>query len=121
MFETSQTGDEDLQRLLEFREEKKFDFKLIDIREIFEYNDRSIDGTDLLYPTTLFNKYIDELNDVKDEYIVLYCRTGSRTGQVLEILKRMGYKKLAHLSMGIMLYSGKTSKNAKLPKNIIGE
>lgn len=121
VFETSQTGDEDLQRLLEFREEKKFDFKLIDIREIFEYNDRSIDGTDLLYPTTLFNKYIDELNDVKDEYIVLYCRTGSRTGQVLEILKRMGYKKLAHLSMGIMLYSGKTSKNAKLPKNIIGE
>jgi rhodanese-related sulfurtransferase len=118
VFETSQASDEDLQKLLELREEKKFDFIFIDIREIFEYSDRSIDGTDLLYPTTLFHKYIDELNEIQDEYIVLYCRTGSRTGQVLGILKRMGYKNVAHISMGIMSYSGKTSKNAKLPKNI---
>jgi rhodanese-related sulfurtransferase len=118
VFETSQASDEDLQKLLELRENKKFDFKLVDIREVYEYTDRSIDGTDLLYSTTLFHKYIDELNEIKDEYIVLYCRTGSRTGQVLGILKRMGYGKAAHLSMGIMSYSAKTSKNAKLPKNI---
>ncbi len=118
VFESSLVSDEDLQKLLELRDEKKFDFKLIDIREIYEYSDQSIDGTDLLYPTTLFHKYVDELGKVKDEYIVLYCRTGSRTGQVLGILKRMGYEHVAHLGMGIMSYSGKTSKNAKLPKNI---
>jgi len=118
VFETSLAYEEDLQRLLELREEKKFDFKLIDIREIYEYNDVSIDGTDLLYPTTLFHKYIDELNEIKDEHIVLYCRTSSRTGQVLGILKRMGYEHVAHLNTGIISYSGKTSRNAKLPKNI---
>jgi len=118
VFETSHTSDEDFQKLLELRDEKKFDFKLIDIREIYEYSDQSIDGTDLLYPTTLFHKYINELNKIKDEHIVLYCRTGNRTGQVLGILKRMGYSHVAHLDMGIMSYSGKTSKNAKLPKNI---
>ncbi len=118
VFSSGQASDEDLQKLLKYKEEGEFDFKLIDIREIYEYNDRSIDETDLLYPTTLLHKYIEDLEKLKDEHILLYCRTGNRTGQVLTILKRMGFDKIAHLTQGIVTYSGKTSKNAKLPKNI---
>ncbi len=118
VFSSNQAKDEDLQNLLKYRQDGKFDFKLIDIREIYEYSDMSIDGTDLLYPTTLFHKYIDDLNKMKESYIILYCRTGNRTGQVLGILKRMEFDKIAHLTQGIVAYSGKTSKNAKLPNNI---
>ncbi len=116
IFSTGQVESDDLEKLLNYRKEAKIDFKLIDIREIYEYSDNSIDDTDLLYPTTMFHKYIDELNAIKDDNIILYCRTGNRTGQVLEILKRMGFKNTAHLTLGIISYSGKTSKNAKLPQ-----
>jgi len=116
VFSSGQMQSNDLERLLNYRQEDKIDFKLIDIREIYEYSDQSIDGTDLLYPTTLFHKYIDDLNAIKDENIILYCRTGSRTGQVLGILKTMGFINIAHLSSGIMSFYGKTSKNAKLPQ-----
>ena len=116
IFSTGQVESDDLEKLLNYRKEAKIDFKLIDIREIYEYSDNSIDGTDLLYPTTMFHKYIDELNAIKDDNIILYCRTGNRTGQILEILKRMGFKNIAHLTLGIISYSGKTSKNAKLPQ-----
>ena len=115
VFSSNQAEDTDLQDLLRYRKNGEFDFKLIDIREIYEYSDMSIEGTDLLYPTTLFHKYIDDLNKIKDDYIILYCRTGNRTGQVLRILNRMGFDKIAHLTQGIVAYSGKTSKNAKLP------
>ncbi|MFK5881874.1 MAG: rhodanese-like domain-containing protein [Sulfurospirillum sp.] len=118
VFSSAQVKDEDLQELLRYKEEGKFDFKLIDIREIYEYSDRSIDKTDLLYPTTLLHRHIEDLEKIKDEHIILYCRTGNRTEQVLMILKRMGFDKIAHLSEGIIAYSGKTGKNTKLPKNI---
>ncbi len=118
IFADAQVADNELQKLIKNREDGKFDFKLIDIREIYEYSDKSIDGTDLLYPTSQLHKYIDELNGYREENIILYCRTGNRTAQVLGILKRMGFEKIAHLTRGIVSYSGKTSKNAKLPKNI---
>lgn len=118
VFTSGEAKDEDLQELLRYKEDGKFDFKLVDIREIYEYSDKSIESTDLLYPTTLLHKYIEDLEKIKDEHILLYCRTGNRTGQVLTILKRMGFTKVAHLSKGIIAYSGKTSKNAKLPTNI---
>ena len=116
VFSSGQMQSNDLERLLNYRQEDKIDFKLIDIREIYEYSDQSIDGTDLLYPTTLFHKYIDDLNAIKDENIILYCRTGNRTEQVLRILKTMGFVNIAHLTLGIISYRGKTSKNAKLPQ-----
>jgi len=116
VFSSGQIKSNDLEELLKYRQEDKIDFKLIDIREIYEYSDESIDGTDLLYPTTIFHKYIDDLNAMKNENIILYCRTGNRTGQVLGILKTMDFKNIAHLTLGIVSYSGKTSKNAKLPQ-----
>jgi len=104
-----------LQSLLACREKGEIDFKLIDIREMFEYTDLSIAKTDMLMPTSTIHLHMDELEKLKDEFIILYCRTGSRTGQMLHILKRMGFEKVAHLSDGIVQFSGETLKNAPLP------
>ncbi|NOX14885.1 MAG: rhodanese-like domain-containing protein [Epsilonproteobacteria bacterium] len=118
IFKDNQIANEEMIELLNKRAKGEINFKLIDTREIYEYSDESIDGTDLLYPTTLFHKYIDELNESRDENIILCCQTGNRTEQILEILKRMGFEKVAHLARGIINFSGKTSKNAELPQNI---
>jgi rhodanese-related sulfurtransferase len=119
VFSSAQASSADLEELLKSRENKIFDFLLIDIREIYEYTDMSIVGTDFLYPTTLLNKYIQELEKLKDKHIILYCRTGNRTAYVLGILKQhMGFEKIAHLSDGIVAFRGEKSKNAKIPNKL---
>jgi rhodanese-related sulfurtransferase len=112
---TSEISDKELKNLLTCKENGEIDFTLIDIREMFEYSDLSINGTDLLLPTSTIHTKMNILEDIKDNFIILYCRTGNRTGHMLNILQRMGFKKIAHLSDGIVQFSGDTSKNAPLP------
>ncbi|MBE0490861.1 MAG: rhodanese-like domain-containing protein [Sulfurospirillum sp.] len=112
-----QVSDEALQKFLTCRSKGLLDFVLIDIREIFEYTQASIVGADLLMPTSNFGKYMQKLEEYKDKCVLIYCRTGSRTSYVLELLKKMGFKKIGHLSQGIVGYSGKIVQNAPLPNN----
>jgi rhodanese-related sulfurtransferase len=111
----TELSDIELKELLTCRENGKIAFQLIDIREMFEYSDLSIKGTDILFPTSTMHMHMDVLEKIKESFIILYCRTGSRTGQMLNILKRMGFKKIAHLSDGIVQFSGEKLKNAPLP------
>ncbi len=94
----------ELQKLLKAREKGKIEFKLIDIREKFEYDEAHIVGCDKLLPTTQFQQWADELLN-SDENIIIYCRTGNRTGQVQTILKQHG-KAIPHLRDGIVAYRG---------------
>jgi rhodanese-related sulfurtransferase len=114
--QTLQVSDKDLLELLTCKEQNLLDFLLVDIREIFEYMNQSIAGTDLLLPTTTLHETIGILEENKEKFILLYCRTGNRTSHVLGILKRKGFEKIAHLSDGIVGYSGKKLKNAPLPQ-----
>ncbi len=118
LVKSGEIKDEELQELLSLKEKNRVDFKLIDIREAIEYSNESIVGTDLLYPTSKLHLHVKDFEDLKNEYIILYCRTGNRTGQVLKILKRMGFEKVAHLTEGIVEYSGKKVKNAPIPNNL---
>ncbi|WP_024954624.1 rhodanese-like domain-containing protein [Sulfurospirillum arcachonense] len=114
---TGQTSDAELKSLLTCRANGEFDFILIDIREMFEYSDASIKGCDMLLPTSSIHMNMDKLDNIKDKFIVLYCRTGNRTDQMLFILRRMGFKKISHLTEGIVQYSGEKLKNAPIPEN----
>jgi len=115
LIKSGEIKDEELQELLSLKKENRVDFKLIDIREAIEYLNESIVETDLLYPTSKLHLHVKDFEDLKNEYIILYCRTGNRTEQVLKILKRMGFEKVAHLTEGIVEYSGKKAKNAPIP------
>lgn len=115
---SGQVSDTQLQSMLTCKKNYEFDFTLVDIREIFEYSDASIVGCDMLLPTSTIHQHMDKLENIKETFIVLYCRTGNRTDQMLFILKRMGFKKIAHLSEGIVDYSGEIAKNAPLPNEI---
>ncbi len=118
MLESKQMSSDALQALLKAREEGKVKFTLIDIREVYEFESASIDGTDLLIPTSVIQAHLDKLEALKDEPVVLYCRTGNRTGQVMAALERMGYEKVVHLSRGIISYTGATSHQAKIPNQL---
>lgn len=113
IFQTNQVSDQQLQDMLTCREQKELDFTLIDIREDFEFRDLSIKGCDLLLPTSTIHQHMEALEErFKDKPIILYCRTGVRTGHMIKVLKRMGFTYVAHLTLGITQYSGITLKNA---------
>ncbi len=118
MLQNEQISSKILETLLKAREEKIIDFKLIDIREIYEYTDASIKGTDILLPTSAMHLHMNLLEEQKNEHIILYCRTGNRTGHVMMILKRMGFAKISHLTYGIMDYRGEILRGAPLPNKL---
>ena len=120
VLQNSDISSAELKYLLECRAKGKVDFMLIDIREMFEYTSASIKGCDLLLPTSTIHTCMEELQKHKNDFIILYCRTGNRTAQMLQILKRMGFSKIAHLGRGIVDFNGEKLKNAPLPKNIKG-
>lgn len=86
---------------------------LIDVREPQEHEEFNIGGT--LIPLGRFQTYdVDELEPLKDEEIILYCRSGNRSGQAAAILDTMGFNKVKNLQGGVLrwkeLYGQKETK-----------
>ena len=118
MLENEEISSEVLQTLLEAKKSGDVDFTLMDIREVYEYNDSSIVDTDLLIPTSVIGNHVGKFEELKDKRVILYCRTGNRTGQILYALKNMGYTNISHLSNGILSYFGEKVSNAPIPNQL---
>jgi len=102
-------GDE-LEALIEARTLGMISFTLVDVREHMEYMMGHIVGTDILVPTSQFYAKIEELNDKKEEAVILYCHTGSRSFQVQHAMKSLGFKQVGNLQHGIISFSGEVQK-----------
>lgn len=81
------------------------EYKLLDIRTIEEYFEGHLEGAEQndYYQTILFNSYLDTL-DKNGKYLI-YCRTGNRTGDTLNIMKAKGFKNVADLDGGITAWA----------------
>jgi rhodanese-related sulfurtransferase len=108
----------ELETLLEARQEGLVSFKLIDAREVYEFTSSSIKGADLIIPTSMVQQYVGMYEDMKDENVIIYCRTGSRTGYLLGAFHNMGLTNISHLSDGILSYRGEVVANAELPNQL---
>lgn len=112
-------SSEELEHLLHVRAKGECDFLLVDVRELFEFEERSIIGADLLLPFTRIHLYEEILEKLKSTPFVIYCRTGNRTGHLLQVFERMGFAWKCHLGDGIVAYNGETARNAPLPNELI--
>jgi rhodanese-related sulfurtransferase len=72
--------------------------KLIDVRELNEYEICHIDGSKLI-PLGELPKRILELN-IDDEHVI-YCHTGERSAWAVTYLKKCGLKNVKNLIGGI--------------------
>ncbi|AOO65245.1 rhodanese-like domain-containing protein [Sulfurospirillum halorespirans] len=113
-----EVSGEELHVMLNLRAQKRLDFVLIDIREMYEYSESSIKGTDMLLPTSTIHQHMDELKKLSGKLLIFYCHIGGRTTQMLFILRRMGFSNIAQLSGGIDAFHGEKLKNAPLPKTM---
>lgn len=111
LLEQQEINSEDLEILLEAREEGKAKFLLIDVREDMEFNEGHIKGVDLLNPTSSFQQWAQELlTEHKDTTLIFTCRTGSRSGQVQNVFMQQGHKSAINHYGGIVTYRGVTER-----------
>jgi len=107
ILEQNDINSEELYTLLQARDKGKTDFVLVDVRENKEFNIGHIKGVDMLRPTSSFNQWGQELfNELKDKTIVFTCRTGNRSGQMQNIFRQNGHKRVLNHFGGIVAYRG---------------
>ena len=82
--------------------ENKEDFILIDVRETYEHEEFNIGGK--LVPLGDLMTALPELQDSKDKEIVVYCRSGNRSGMAKELLKGMGFEKVRNTLGGMLAW-----------------
>ena len=79
---------------------------LVDVREPYENADFNIGGI-LLPLGNIQTMQIDEIEDLKNEEVVLYCRSGNRSGQAAMFLDAMGFKNTKNLVGGMLAWEEK--------------
>lgn len=77
---------------------------LLDVRTKEEYADGHIEGS-VNVPLDVVTSVQSVVKD-KNTPLFVYCFSGSRSGQAVSILKRMGYNDVTNIG-GICSYSGK--------------
>ncbi len=74
---------------------------IIDVREPAEYAEYNIGGK-LIPLGKIASMQIDELEDLKDQELILHCKGGSRSSQACMILEQVGFTNVANLTGGIL-------------------
>ena len=77
---------------------------LIDVRSLQEFNEGHLDNAISIPEFELRSRAKEELKN-KDEIIVVYCTTGSRSKRAKQELLKMGYKNIYNLYNGTDNYS----------------
>ncbi len=92
-----------LATMLGEREAGRGDFDLIDVREPGEHAIVSIPGSRLIpQGHILSQEMIPELRQDRD--IVLHCKAGARSADVLADLRRRGYTRVQHVQGGVLAW-----------------
>ena len=86
----------------ELKKDKK-KYKLIDVREEWEYREGHIDGAENISFST-FEWAEKEGKIKKTTPVVVYCLHGIRSHRILKFLQAKGYKKVCHLQGGFEAY-----------------
>lgn len=82
--------------------DNKEDFQLIDVREDYEHEHSNIGGE--LIPLGTIMDNIDKFS--KDKTVVVYCRSGNRSGVAIRALEQQyGFTNLYNLKGGILAYA----------------
>ena len=76
---------------------------LVDVREPSENADFNIGGT-LLPLGEIRNMETDTIDNWKDDEVILYCRSGNRSGIATQILEQMGFKNVKNLTGGMLAW-----------------
>ncbi|MBO3697881.1 rhodanese-like domain-containing protein [Roseivirga sp. E12] len=75
---------------------------IIDVREEWEFDEDNI-GAQLL-PLGDLPKRLSEITHLKDEEVIVHCRSGARSARAQKYLMSQGFSNVINLAGGIMAY-----------------
>ena len=79
---------------------------IIDVREPTEYAEYNIGGK--LMPLGMIQgMQLEDLDDLKNEELIIHCKVGGRSMQACMILEQVGFTNVANVTGGIMAWKQK--------------
>ncbi|RZK47058.1 MAG: rhodanese-like domain-containing protein [Pedobacter sp.] len=81
---------------------------LVDVREPAENAEFNIGGK-LVPVGQIRNMDVEELEPLKNEEVICYCRSGARSGQSCQILESLGFTNVKNLEGGMLGWQEKFS------------
>jgi len=76
---------------------------LIDVREPFEHSEFNIGG--ILYPLgKVQTMQVEELENLRNEELIIYCRSGNRSAQACMTLDMLGFSNTKNLVGGMLAW-----------------
>ncbi len=88
------------------RMESDEQFNILDVREPYENTEFNIGGT-LVPLGKIQTMQLDDIEDWKNEEVIVYCRSGNRSGQACQILEMAGFTNVKNLSGGMLEWRDK--------------
>lgn len=86
-------------------------FFLLDVRNPSEQNIALIEGTDKLIPVNELPERLGELESHKTKEILVYCRSGGRSGNAVGVLLNAGFTNCKNVAGGILQYSDRVDSS----------
>lgn len=87
---------------LKERLENGEDLHFYDVREEHEYEEDNLGA--VLIPLGTLPDHLDELEELKDEEIIVHCRSGARSGKAVKFLESQGFTNARNVVGGILAY-----------------
>ncbi len=97
-------------RELKSRLDQGDDLYIVDVRELHEYQICNLNGH--LIPLGELSKRVHELDSSRE--IVAHCRTGKRSSEAVDFLRKAGFRKIWNLKGGILAWSDEV--DSSVPK-----
>ncbi|MCW3094303.1 MAG: oxidase [Ferruginibacter sp.] len=79
---------------------------ILDVREPYENTEFNIGGT-LVPLGKIQSMQTEDLDDWKNEEVIIYCRSGNRSGQACMILQSAGFTNVRNLAGGMLEWRDK--------------
>lgn len=87
---------------LKERIDKGDKFVFIDVREQHEYDEFNLNAK--LIPLGNIQTSLDDLEDHKNDEIIIHCRSGARSGMAQQILQQVGFTNVRNVIGGVLAW-----------------
>ena len=82
------------------------EFHLLDVREPAEYQEYNMGGK--LFPLgNIVSMQVEDLEDWKNDEIVIHCKAGSRSMQACMVLEQLGFTNVVNVKGGALAWQEK--------------
>lgn len=94
---------------LKERLDKGEKINLIDVREPHEYEEYNL-GAKLIPLGQIQTMQVDEIENLKEEEVIIHCRSGKRSMLACLVLDELGFKNTKNLTGGVLEWQEKFDK-----------